>query len=62
MGLFAKINGNKTNIGLVIWGAYNLVIAFKPGIGTYLPADIVNTVLMAWLGYSVRDAWKKLEK
>ena len=60
--LLDAVNGSKTNIGILIWGVYTLAVGMKPGLGDILKPDIVNTLLMMWLGYSVRDAWKKIEK
>ena len=56
------VNGSKTNIGIVAWGLYQMLLMWKPGVGNVLNPDLVNTLITMWLGYSVRDAWKKLEK
>ena len=56
------LDGNKTYIGIVVFGLYNLAVHFSPGLANIVSADVMNTMIFAWTGWSFRDAIKKSEK
>jgi len=59
--IWNALDGNKTNVGMIAWGVYNILIQMSPNIAAVLSPDIVNTALMAWVGISFRDAIRKVE-
>ena len=56
------LDGNKTYIGVIAYGVYNILIHYAPALGNIVSPDVMNTVIFAWTGWSFRDAVKKSEK
>lgn len=57
--LITKLDGYKTHIGVIAGGV--LGICFSLGIVDEQTAGVIASIVAAWTGVAIRDAWRKGE-